>query len=168
MFLKSLRDKTHLNIVKTFLPHYDLEQDLCRPQPATEVVLLCFRHTNRSIELEVVHSFDYGLDFCHFSSLRLVKWSIVFLEIAKVRYYENLLKLFKCCRDAVELVFAVINKHCVVSKIYCKHKPVSISPNKRMIIFPIHKYHNISSEELVVFSYEIIQIGFLKRTPSTN
>ena len=75
-------------------------------------------------------------------------------------HYENLLKLFKCGRDAVELVFAVINKHCVTSKVYCKHKPVSISPNKRMIIFSIHKYHNLSSKELVVFSYGTIQVGF--------
>ena len=160
MFLKSLRDETHLDILKAFLLHYNLKQDLCRPQPATEVVLLCFRHTNRSIELKFVHSLNHSLDFCHFSSLKTVKWSIVFLEIAKVRYYENLLELIKCCRDAVELVFAVVNKHCVSTKVYCKHKPVSISPNKRMIIFSIHKYHNTSSEELVVFSYEIVQIGF--------
>ena len=122
--------------------------------------MLCFWHANRGIELKFVHSLDYSLDFGHFSSLKIVEWSIVFLEIAKVRYYENFLKLFKSCRDAIELVFAVINKHCVASKVYCKHKPVSISPDKRVIIFSVHKYHNISSEELVVFSYEVIQIRF--------
>jgi len=168
VLLKSLRDETHLDIFKAFLLHYNLKQDLCRPQPAAEVVLLCFRHTNRSIELKIVHSLDYGLDFCHFPSLRIVKWSIIFLEVAKVRHYENLLKLFKRCGDAVELVCAVINKHRVASKVYHNHEPVSISTNERMIIFSVHKYHYFSSKELVVFSYYIIQIGFRQRAPNTD
>ena len=160
MFLKSLRDETHLDILEAFSLHHNLKQDLRRPQPAAEVVLLCFWHANRGIELKFVHPLDYGLDFGHFSSLKIVKRSVVFLEIAKVRHYENLLKLFKRGGDAIELVFAVINKHCVARKVYCTHKPVSISSNKRVIIFSVHKYHNLSSEELVVFSYGVVQIGF--------
>ena len=161
-------DETHLDIFKAFLLHYNLEQDLCRPQPAAEVVLLCFRHTNRSIELKVVHSLDYHLGLRHFPSLGIAKWFIIFLEVTKVRHYENLLKLFKRFGDAIELVCAVINKHRVARKVDCKHKPVPISPNKGVIIFSVHKYHDFGSKELVVLSYDIVQIGFCQRAPSTD
>ena len=79
MFLKGLRDETHLDILEDFSLHHDSKQDLCPPKPATEVILLCFKHANRSIELKFLHPLNYNLDFCHFSSFRTVKWSIVFL-----------------------------------------------------------------------------------------
>ena len=70
-----------------------------------------------------------------------------------MRHYESFLKLFKCCRDPVELVCAVVNKHRVPGKVYSKHKPVTMGTNKWMVIFSIHKYYHFSTEELVMFSY---------------
>ena len=86
---------------------------------------------------------------------------IVLCIVANIWLYENFLKVFKCCIDAIERVSTVVGEDCVARKVNSKHKPVPYFTGKRVSIFTVKKCYNLCVKKLVVLSDDIKQVAFI-------